>query len=214
MNQLKHFIVSDVDRVLIGHQLFQAGEMFHGCQLTDLFGQMPRQSMPSTANHGVGGSLVLTTGATPIASTFERDFAALAHDCDAAAALTFHRFSAATRLSQSCSELRYAHFQNHLTHPVFQTFGLLFHLNCFPRKALIEGCHFPTVYAYDNFYFHGVPSLGLRGSKPLLAETYVPIRVPLFFKVATPSNGRMHPDVGIIDRWNGRMRLGQWDGRL
>lgn len=45
---------------MIGHQLFEMGEMFHGRQLADLFGQMPRYSVPSATNDGVGGSLVVT----------------------------------------------------------------------------------------------------------------------------------------------------------
>jgi hypothetical protein len=115
-----------------------------------------------------------------ISSSVEGNLPALTHDSDATRALVLHWFPTATRPSEGHRQLRKSFRQHHLSHSILKAFGLLFDIDGLARNEFFENCHFPTINPDGNFYFHGVPSLGLRGSKPLVAGFIHPSGYPCF----------------------------------
>ena len=80
---------------------------------------------------------------------------------------------------------------------------------CFAGNHFFHSCHFPAIDPYGNFHSHGVPSLGLRGSKPLVAGFIHPSGYPSFqFLQQRP------PFSGCTPRDRGTMMVSQFQFRI
>nr|AGC71848.1 hypothetical protein [uncultured bacterium A1Q1_fos_1877] len=132
MNQLQHVVVPQMDTVLIGHQLLKPSEVFDGRKLANLFRQMPCDSMTTTANDGIRGSLPLTTLAASITSSFKAEFSAETHDADSTPAHILHGLSTTEWPPQGLSKFGETLFENRLPHTVFEPFCLLLAVKRFP----------------------------------------------------------------------------------
>jgi hypothetical protein len=172
VNELQHVIMTDVDGVLIGHQLFEPSEMFERRQLTNLLAQMSCDAVLSTPHMSIRRSAAATAFGAAIATAFEVEFTALTHDGHGTSALPVHRSAAAAGLPEFLIKTEKRFRQYDLTNASLERFDLLFNVNRRTRNLPIHRSDFPTINPYDNFYVHGVPSLGLRGSKPLVAGIF------------------------------------------
>ncbi|MEQ9406375.1 MAG: hypothetical protein RIK87_01570, partial [Fuerstiella sp.] len=154
--------------------------MFQRGQLADLFGQVPGDAMVSAAHDGVGRSATAATFRAAISFSSKFEFSALTHERDRWRSFSVHWSTATTWTPEIFVDLSERLRQYGLSQSIFHCLHLLFNVDWVAGNVVTECCNFPTIDPYDNFHVHGVPSLGLRGSNPLVAGFITQQGTPVF----------------------------------